>query len=260
MNRDTVRQAVNVVALIALLVVSYLSNALPINGLTQTEIADRFDILFIPAGYAFSIWGVIYLGLIAFTLYQALPSQRENPRLRRIGLWFAASCAANVAWLFIWHYERFVLSLLPMGALAATLLMVVVRLREGREPVSTAERWAVHVPFSIYLGWVTVAAVVNVTSALDAAGWGGWGISDVVWTLALLVVVEAVAAVVSFTSADVAYQAALIWAVTGIGVEQSDNTVVSVAAWVTASVLVLILIGGLLVRRARRLRAARAQD
>jgi hypothetical protein len=100
-NRDTVRQAVNVVALIALLVVSYLANALPINRLTQAEIADRFDILFIPAGYAFSIWGVIYLGLIAFTLYQALPSQRENPRLRRIGLWFAASCVANVAWLFI---------------------------------------------------------------------------------------------------------------------------------------------------------------
>jgi hypothetical protein len=131
--------------------------------------------------------------------------------------------------------------------------MVVVRLRKGREPASTAERWAVHVLFSVYLGWVTVAAVVNVTSALDAAG---WSVSDVVWTLALLVVVEAVAAVVSFTWADVAYQAALIWAVTGIGVEQSDNTVVSVAAWVTVSVLVLILIGGLLVRRARRLRAA----
>jgi translocator protein len=87
--KDIIRQAVNVLATIAVLTVNGLANALPFNDLTTGEVSDRFDVYFVPAGYVFSIWGLIYLGLIAFTVYQALPSQRENPRLRRIGYWYA---------------------------------------------------------------------------------------------------------------------------------------------------------------------------
>ena len=88
MNKDTLRQVIVVVAIIAVITINILANALPLNGLNTGEISDRFEIYFVPAGYVFSIWGLIYLGLIAYGFFQALPAQKENPRLRRIGLPF----------------------------------------------------------------------------------------------------------------------------------------------------------------------------
>jgi hypothetical protein len=97
MKKDIIRQFVNVLAVVAVLVVNGLANALPLNNQTTGEISDRFQVYFVPAGYVFSIWGLIYLGLLAFAVFQALPAQRDNPRLRRVGYLFAASCVANIA-------------------------------------------------------------------------------------------------------------------------------------------------------------------
>src|SRR4030065_1224797 len=102
MSKDTLRQAINVVVIIVTLAVNGLANAIPFNGQTTAEISDRFHVFFLPAGYVFAIWGVIYLGLIAFAIYQALPSQRENPRLRKLGYILAAANLANAFWLFFW--------------------------------------------------------------------------------------------------------------------------------------------------------------
>ena len=106
MNKDVVRQWLNVLAVLATLVVNGLANALPLNGQNTGAISDRFHVYFVPAGYVFAIWGIIYLGLIGFAIYQVLPAQRENPRLRRSGYSFALSCAANIIWLFLWHYNQ----------------------------------------------------------------------------------------------------------------------------------------------------------
>lgn len=95
MNKDIFRQISVIVALIVMIAVNILSNALPLNGLTAGEISDSFDVYFVPAGYVFSIWSLIYLGLIAYAVFQILPSQRENPRLRQTGWWFVVSSAAN---------------------------------------------------------------------------------------------------------------------------------------------------------------------
>ena len=103
MKKDIVRQVVNLLATVATITINGLANALPLNGQTTGEISDRFDVYFVPAGYVFSIWGLIYLALSAFAVYQALPAQRENPHLRRIGYLFALSCVANSAWIFLWH-------------------------------------------------------------------------------------------------------------------------------------------------------------
>ena len=110
MNRDIIRQISVVIALIITIAVNVMSNALPFNGLTAPEIADMFDVYFVPAGYVFSIWSLIYLGLIAYAVFQLLPAQRKNPRLRQTGWWFVLSCAANSIWLLIWHYGYFALS------------------------------------------------------------------------------------------------------------------------------------------------------
>ena len=121
----------------------------------------------------FSIWGLIYLGLIAYAIFQALPSQRENPRLRATGWWIVLGGLANSAWIFLWHYEQFPLTLVAMLVLLVTLIMTYLGLGSGRTSVPPAERWLARLPFSIYLGWITVATVANVTSSagLPAMGW-----------------------------------------------------------------------------------------
>jgi len=244
MKKDTVRQIVNVVALLATIAINGLANALPLNGLTTGEISDRFDVYFVPAGYVFSIWGVIYLALAAFVIYQALPSQRENPRLRRLGYLFALSCAANVAWLFLWHYEVFPLTIVAMGTLLLLLIAIYLRLGIGRTAASPAERWLVRLPFSIYLGWVTVATIANVTSLLDYLQWGGWGISPEMWAVIMLVAATVITAAVTFTRGDIAYGLVIVWAFAGIGVKHAGTAVVSTAAWgATAAAALVTAVG-----------------
>lgn len=242
MKQDSLRQVASVIGLIVTLVVNGLANALPLNGLTTGEISDRFRVYFVPAGYVFSIWSVIYVGLIAFVVYQALPAQRSNPRLRRVGYLFVVSCLANSAWIFLWHYEQFPLTLLAMGALLASLIAIYLRLRGDGATVPAAERWLVRLPFSIYLGWVSVATIANVTSTLDFLGWDGGGIAPQVWAVVMLGVGVLLALTMSLTQADVAFVLVLIWAFVGIAVKQSAAALVANAALAATGALVLLIV------------------
>src|SRR5688572_32230811 len=107
MSKDAIRQYVNLLSVILALVVNILATTLPLNGQNTGEISDRFQVYFVPAGYVFSIWGIIYIGWIAFAIYQARPAQKENPRLQNLSYLFAQSCVFNAAWLFCWHYNLF---------------------------------------------------------------------------------------------------------------------------------------------------------
>ena len=185
------------------------------------EVTDQFPVLFVPAAYVFAIWGVIYAGLVAFAIFQALPSQRENSRLRRIGGLFVVASLANIAWIFAWHYERFPLSMLFMLILLGSLIGIYLRLGTGRTRVAAAETWAVRVPFSIYLGWITVATIANVSQLLYVLGWGGWGIAPVTWTIIMLAAAVVVAALMAVTRRDVAYLAVSVWAVIGIALKHA---------------------------------------
>src|ERR1043165_2946311 len=177
MSKDTIRQYANLVSIILALVVNILASALPLNGQNTGEISDRFQVYFVPAGYVFSIWGLIYLGWIAFIIFQFQPSQTENPRLRRLGYLFAISNIANAAWLFCWHYNQFGLSVLVMLALLGLLIASYLRLDVNRSAVSAIEYWSVDVVFSVYLGWITVATVANMSDWLYLIRWDGFGIS-----------------------------------------------------------------------------------
>lgn len=252
--KDIVRQVVVILSTILVIVVNGLANALPLNGQTTGEISDRFDVYFVPAGYVFSIWGLIYLALIGYSVYQALPAQRENPRLRRTGYLYALSCLANIVWLFLWHYEVFVLTVVAMVALLLLLIAIYLRLGTGLTRVSTAETWLVRVPFSIYLGWITVATIANVTSLLDYWNWNGWGISPEAWAVIMLVAGAAIASAVSLTRGDVAYVLVSVWAFVGIAVKHADTPIVSVTAALMAVVVALTLLVGV-PRTQRRLKS-----
>lgn len=251
MNQDKVRQAVNLLGVVAVLVVNGLANALPINGKTTGEVSDRFDVYFVPAGYVFSIWVLIYVGLIAFSLYQALPAQRENPRLRSIGYLFGLSCAANVAWLFLWHHEAFELTVVAMLGLLLSLIAIYLRLDVGRVRVSRLETWCVDVPFSVYLGWVSVATIANVTSLLDYWNWDGWGLSPEAWAVIMLLVGVGLASAVGLTRGDAAYLLVFVWAYVGIAVRHAETATVASVAWLATALIAVMLGVSLWVKRGR---------
>lgn len=237
MNKDLFRQISVFVSLIIMITVNVLSNALPFNGITAPEIADQFDVYFVPAGYVFSIWGLIYVGLIGYAVYQLLPAQRDNPRMRQIGWWFVLSSAANSIWLVLWHYGYYGLSVLAMLTLLSSLVVIYQRLGVGRQSVSAGERWFSHITFSVYLGWITVATVANITTYLDFVNWSGFGISPEIWTFTILAVATAIGGLMAYTRQDIAYLLVLIWAFYGIGVEQSDTAQVVNAANIAAAIV-----------------------
>ncbi len=249
MNKDTIRQWVNALAFGATVVANGLANALPLNGQTTGEISDRFQVYFVPAGYVFSIWGLIYLGLGAFAVYQALPAQRENRRLQHIGYLFALSCLANTAWLFLWHYEQFALTVVAMLMLLLSLIAIYLRLEIGQVRVPAVKEWLVRVPFRIYLGWVTVATIANVTSFLDYVNWSGWGIRPEVWAVIMLVAGAVIASAVGLARGDTAYMLVIVWAFVGIAVKHAATPLVATAAWVMTVIVVLMLVASTFLRR-----------
>ena len=244
MNKDTLRQVLVVLAVIAVIAVNIIAVALPLNGLNTGEISDRFDIYFVPAGYVFSIWSLIYLGLIAYAIFQALPGQKENPRLRSTGYLFVLSCLANIIWLFLWHYEVFNFTLVAMLAILLSLIAIYLRLDIGRGQVSPGEKWCVHIPFSVYLGWISVATIANATQLLYFLGWNGWGISPEIWAVIMLAAGVIISAVMSLTRADIAYSLVLVWAYVGIAIEHANTSIVANAAWIATILILVILVIG----------------
>lgn len=236
------RQIVNFVALLGVIAVNFLAEAIPLNGLTSAQIANRYpDLLYFPANYAFSIWSVIYTFLIAFGIYQALPSQRENPYVERIGWLFVASCIFNASWLISFHYLQFGLSMIMMIALLVTLILIYRRLGVGVEPVSRATKWLIHVPFSLYLGWITAATITNAAYVLTDAGWGGFGIEAQTWALIMLAITGVLAGYIVYTRRDIAYGLVIVWAVTSIAVRHADIATVNLAAIIVSVVVALLV-------------------
>lgn len=257
-SNDLLRQVLVIVSTLVTLVVNGLANALPLNGHTTAAISNSFPVYFVPAGYVFAIWGVIYLALIGYTIYQALPAQRANPALRGIGWLYILSCAANSIWIFFWHYELFPLTLLAMLTVLGSLLVIYLRLAQRPAQISTAARWLVHVPFSIYLGWITVATIANVTDLLYYLGWRDTGTGGQLWAVLLLAVGTLIGAFIAYTRRDVPYPLVLVWAFIGIMVSQADTPLVAGAAAVAAALVVLALVGSqFLIRRPRPQMAAR---
>ena len=247
MNKNILRQISVVLAVIATVTLNILANALPFNNINTVVISDSFPLYITPAGYVFSIWGVIYLGLLAFAIYQALPNQRDNPRLQATGWLLILSCIANVAWLFCWHFgfqtSWFWLTEVAMLALLGLLIMIYLRLGTGVTSVSTAETWAIRVPISIYLGWISVATIANTTIVLYSFGWTGEGIAPAL-TILLLLVALVLGVLMLARHRDVAYALVLVWAFIGIGAPNNvaDDSLVSTIAYLLAGILALAVV------------------
>ena len=181
-----------------------------------------------------------------------MPSQRENPRLRATGWWISLSGLANSVWIFLWHYEQFPLTLIAMLGLLGTLIITYLRLGIGRTTVPAAETWFVRLPFSIYLGWITVATVANVTSLLDYLKWDGFGIAPEIWMGIVLTAVLVIAALMNFTRRDIAYTAVILWALAGISAKHAAVPAVALPTWITFGLVALTLAAAFFLRRTEK--------
>jgi hypothetical protein len=239
--KDNLRQITVILTILVTLVTNWLAVSIPLGGISTGQISDGFKVYFVPAGYVFSIWGLIYLGLIAYGIFQALPSQHENPRLRATGWWVALGGLANSAWIFLWQYHFFPVTLAAMLVLLASLIITYLRLGIGRSSVPAAENWTTRLTFSIYLGWITVATVANVTDVLDYLKWDRFGIAPETWMVIVLAAVLAITMSMLAARRDIAFTLVILWALAGIAIKFAGLAAVAVPTWITFGLVIISL-------------------
>lgn len=212
------------VTYLVMVATNYLANALPLNGIETGEVSDSYPNLFAPAGITFSIWGVIYLLLAVHILYQwglfHDANSRRGELLNRIGMLFGISSLANTAWVFAWHYDQILISTLLIIAILVLLSMIVGTLRDAG--LDRREYWFIRLPFSVYLGWITVATVANITTWLVSIGFDGFGIAESIWAMVIIAVAAAIGMFKMLRNRDIAYGVVLIWAYIGIFIKHTS--------------------------------------
>ena len=241
----------NFIAIILTIIINSLANILPFNGKYTGELSDQIPNLFVPAGLTFSIWGVIYISLIAFGIYQLVNVFKDNKNeienLKKIGLYLIVGSFANILWVFLWHYEQVFLCLIFMIILLISLIIIYIKLNIGIFDVDIKEKMFMHVPFSIYLGWITVATIANITAVLVKLNVGELYLAEEIWTILLLIITTLLTLIVLFKRKDVAYSIVIIWALLGIAIKRlSDDPIYGIQnniAYIAIIMIVVIFIG-----------------
>lgn len=199
------------VTYLAMVVMNFLANGLPINNRSTGDISDAYPNLFAPAGPAFSIWGLIYLLLGGYVLYQFVKKdQKTEDLLQKINLLFIATSLANISWIFAWHYDYIGFSVFIM----VTLLMLLIQIADMlcTEQFTSLEKLFIWAPFSVYFGWITVATIANITVFLVSIDWNGFGVADFVWTSIVLLVGALIGIFRMRKDKNIVYGLVLVWA------------------------------------------------
>ncbi|MCX8183792.1 MAG: hypothetical protein N3F08_05180 [Crenarchaeota archaeon] len=218
-------QMLNVAAIVATILFNSIVNILPLNGVTTGEVSDSYPNLFTPPGYVFAIWGVIYILLTVFMVYQARVSQRKEEYLEEIGFLYVLGAAANIMWLIVFHYSYsnpslFIFSPIPIIALLATLLLTYLRLGVGVKKVPIAQKLAVHVPVSVYLGWISLATIANIASVINVLMLSIPLDMQALGTAAVILIALAITLLMLVRRRDFAYSLVVVWASIGIALKQ----------------------------------------
>ncbi|MFX1449804.1 MAG: hypothetical protein ACFFCM_03105 [Promethearchaeota archaeon] len=213
-------QIANIITYFLTILVNFLANLIPIGGRNTGQVSDSYPDLFAPAGITFSIWGVIYVLLAFFVFYTSRDVFKEQeddiPYVEQISFYYMISNILNITWLISWHYNIIPLSFVIMIGILLTLIKIYLNLNIGLEEISTKEKILVHVPFSVYLGWISIATIANTTALLVAMGWDGFGISESIWTIIVLIVAIILTLLMQYIRKDIAFSLVVIWASIGI--------------------------------------------
>ena len=242
----------NAAAFAAVIVVNSLAGGSTlIGGRNTADVSAAFPTLITPAGFTFSIWGIIYALLAAFIIFQFLPMHRRDGFIRQVSYFFILSSLFNIAWLFLWQYEYILASVPLIFALLVTLIIVYLRLNVGKSGASRGEKLWVHLPFSVYLGWITIASIADVSSALVSVNWNGLGIAQATWAQLVVVVASGITLLVLGTRRDPAYGLVVVWALIGITANQLGHPEVVLVTEISAMVVsaVTVVLFFVLIRR-----------
>lgn len=249
-------QIANGIALVSTIFINYLSNTGVMNNTTIGEISNDYRSLFTPAGYTFAIWGIIYVFLFAFAIYQGrslVVKIKNDDFVLRTGWWFVLSCVFNSLWVFAWIYEYTGWSCLFIFLLLGSLLKIVTNNRMQLEKQPFAIIALVWWPFVIYAGWVTVASIANVSTYLIKVGWNGFGISELNWTLIMITIAIAVNLVILFKRHMRPFALVGAWALVGIGnANKLTHETVMYVAFTGAVLLVLSTVIHLFINRSAK--------
>jgi hypothetical protein len=237
----------NLISVAFALVLNFLAVSLPINNKTTAELSDAYPNLFVPAGFTFSIWGIIYLLMLIFLIYQAYQYKQNNENsirnIESIGLWFLISGMANGTWILAWHYEFVFLSLCIMLILLYSLLKIYLTLDNNR-PHTLGDNLAIRTFLSVYLGWISVATIANVTTFFVSIGWTSFLFSPSTWTIVMICTATLLGILMVFKKQDIAYPLVIAWALYGILSKQStglNGTSTSVATTAKYALTMLLI-------------------
>lgn len=227
-----------------------LANGLPLNGYNTGEISAFYPNRFVPAGFTFSIWGIIYLLLLGYTVFSTSLLWKKNEAdsllkpVTYIANYFTLTCALNGVWIMMWHLLQIELSLLFMLWLLATLLLIYVKLQVYRMQLKGIQSLLLYVPFVVYLGWISVATIANTTALLVHYKWNGFGVDAVMWSCIMITVAALLGTFFSVFRRDFFYTLVVAWALYGISVSQKEySEIVTIAQGGIALCLVMIVIG-----------------
>lgn len=233
----------NLLALALVIIMNYLANRLPLGGKTTGEISAQYPVLIVPASYAFVIWIVIYALLVGFVIYGFTNKARESGIVQKIGGLFFLSCLFNIAWLFAWHYEKMISSVFIMFGLLLTLIAIYLKVNERHSSsLAVPECWLVRLPFSLYLGWICVASIINVASALYAINWDRFGLSETIWAIIMLSVATLLACLLGIMFTDPAVVLVFIWAYIAIFIKQQAYPPVANTSIILAVLLAVLML------------------
>jgi hypothetical protein len=237
------RQVSTLIAILAAFGINIWANLNPPNGLTIGAISQtRFkNVLITPANYAFAIWGLIYLGLISFAVYQALPRQKSDVLLYKIGYKLAIASISQIIWVFCFLYGQYDVSMIAMVGILLPLIAAYWSL-PFKTPISRSHRWLIRFPITIYLAWISVATIVNGAILLEAQHWSGWGITPQAWTIIMLLVAGLITHFVVLPRLDFVYGGVFVWALTAIAIKNSQMPLIAgTAIGLSISLIVLLL-------------------
>jgi hypothetical protein len=219
----------NIILFVAMIVMNYLANALPLNNKTTGQLSDSFPNLFVPAGITFSIWGIIYLLLTGYCIVQFTGS--NQPTIANIGWLFGISCVLNALWIICWHYGKLPFSLIVMLGMLVSLIYINILIRDLPLGIIKAS-------FGIYLGWICIATIANVTALLVYYNWKGFGISEEIWTIIMISAGALIVSLTLFRLNNPFIGLSVIWAFIGIAIKRQNDYHSIVIAAIIALVLV----------------------
>lgn len=235
----------NLFAFATALLLNGLANALPLNGRTTGALSSLYPNLFVPMGATFAIWGVIYSGLLASVVYGGVLARSERARtpLEAIGPWLAVNLLANAGWIVAWHWQQVPLSVGLMAVILGTLILLYRRLQVGSGAPAAADRWLVHAPLSVYLGWISVATIANLTALAVDLGAPSFGTGPARLTVVMLAAAVLLACVMLGRHRDRLFTIVVMWALLGIHLKRTSSEDAGSEEVATASLVGLGLLG-----------------